>query len=256
MAIITNIEYYRDDRYLDMLKYTWWSGNTVESARTFWNKTTRDACNEIWRLMYQIVLYYAAGKLTCSRPETFYEELIYPQIKDMYEFYCMENWFKERYGNMPSQMFFSQMFFSETPIETPPIIETQTPPIRKSYLEKYFHYPRHRVRTYRDGVDVTDEVEDEVMANDDDKVDTIVIPKGYTINAIYHAGTNTCIAWKNNKCLSWAYGTSYIETREAKRDVYESELRKIFNDYTTPTENLADKYCQTEYNNILLANNI
>ena len=39
---------------------------------------------------------------------------------------------------------------------------------RKSYLEKYFHYPRHRVRTYRNGVDVTDEVEDEVMANDDD----------------------------------------------------------------------------------------
>ena len=36
----------------------------------------------------------------------------------------------------------------------------ETPPIRKSYLEKYFHYPRHRVRTYRNGVDVTDEVED------------------------------------------------------------------------------------------------
>ena len=163
MFIITSIEYYRDDRYLDMLKYTWWSGNTVESARTFWNKTTRDACNEIWRLMYQIVLDYAAGKLTCRSPETFYDELIYPQIKDMYEFYWMENWFKERYGNNPSQMFFS----IETPIiETPTIIET--PPIRKSYLEKYFHYPRHKVRTYRDGVDVTDEVEDEVMANDDD----------------------------------------------------------------------------------------
>lgn len=161
----------------------------------------------------------------------------------MYEFSCMENWFKERYGNNPSQM-----FFSKTLIETPPI--------RKSYLEKYFHYPRRRVRTYRNGVDVTDEVEEEVMANDDGWIDTIVIPKGYTINAVYHAPVSTCIAWKNGNCLSWASVAGYVETREAQRDVYESELRKIFNDYTTPTENLANKYCQTEYNSILLANNI
>lgn len=81
MVIITNIKYYRDDRYLDMLKYTWWNGNTVENAQVLWNKNDRYACNDIWRLMYQIVLDYAAGKLTCSSPETFYEELIYPQIK-------------------------------------------------------------------------------------------------------------------------------------------------------------------------------
>ena len=99
-------------------------------------------------------------------------------------------------------------------------------------------------------------VDEEVMANDDGWIDTIVIPKGYTINSVYHPATQTCLAWKNNKCLSWAHGYPWTETRKAKRDVFESELRKIFNDYATPTEDLADKYCQTEYNSILLANNI
>ena len=50
---------------------------------------------------------------------------------------------------------------------------------RKSYLEKYFHYPRHRVRTYRDGVDVTDEVEDEVMANG--KIPRVIYGKRLTV---------------------------------------------------------------------------
>lgn len=110
VAIITAIEYYRDIMFLDFMRYHWWGGNTVDNAREAWetkgNIEGKDdyACGKCWNIIYDIVLEYANGKITCSSPANFYQELIAPKIEHRNLF---EKWFNERIGGNPSQLFFT-----------------------------------------------------------------------------------------------------------------------------------------------------
>ena len=132
--IITDIEYYRDIMCLDFMRYHWSSGNTVENARRLWNARGQYngeddyACGKCWTTMYDIVLEYASGKITCSSPANFYQELIAPKIEHSGRF---ESWFNDRIGGNPSQLFFINEV--EVPQEVPHILHA---PIKKPLWQR------------------------------------------------------------------------------------------------------------------------
>ena len=110
VALITGIEYYRDIMFLDFVRYFWNKDNTVDHARLMWNAKGQISneddygCGKCWTIIYDIVLEYASGKITCSSPANFYQELIAPKIEHPNRF---ENWFSNRIGGNPSQLFFT-----------------------------------------------------------------------------------------------------------------------------------------------------
>ena len=136
VTLITDIEYYRDFMYLDFMRFHWWSGNQVDNARECWNARGNInngddyACGKCWTTMYDIVLEYASGKITCSSPANFYQELIAPKIHHSNIF---EDWFNNRIGGNPSRLFFTNKQEQEQKTEVPHILHA---PIKKPLWQR------------------------------------------------------------------------------------------------------------------------
>lgn len=139
VRIITDIEYYRDIMFLDFMRHHWCSGNTVDNAREIWNTKGEIneegdyACGKCWNTIYDIVLEYAIGRITCSSPANFYQELIAPNIAHTDRF---ANWFNERIGGNPSQLFFTNEEVSQEKVSQEKVPHIPYAPIKKPLWQR------------------------------------------------------------------------------------------------------------------------
>lgn len=242
VALITGIEYYRDVMFLDFIRVIWYPGNSVDAARTNWNAKGQIegeddyACGKCWNIIYDIVLEYASGKITCSSPANFYQELIAPKIVHPDRF---KDWFNLRIGGNPSQLFFT----NEVPQEKEEVPHIPHAPIkkplwqraRKDFIrlvdddkipETHKRLNLHYLRTLPyEAISTAPPIIVEAPP-------IIVLSKGYSFTTIEKRKVK-----QNRPPAPYRHEERKL-THTAQRDVYESEIRGLLNDYTSDVEQL------------------